>query len=222
MTTEVWMTVPGFEDYEASSLGRVRSKSRVVVDCNGHARRKRGQVLVTMVQAGKGYLRVNLYRDKRMSQYGVHCIVAWAFFGPPHGQYVNHIDFDVTNNHVDNLEYVTPRGNVLHSARHGRLAKPRGEANPMAKLTRADVLDIAKRIKQCERDSVIAADYAVSRAQVAGIRRGLAWRHVTGFSHNAYLVVRGASRAAALSASGRNLTFVEIEDVTGVPVYATT
>ncbi|CAK0865450.1 unnamed protein product [Prorocentrum cordatum] len=48
---------------------------------------------------------------------GVHRLVARAFLGPPpfQGALVNHVDSDRSNNHVNNLEYVTISENNQHS-----------------------------------------------------------------------------------------------------------
>ena len=50
----------------------------------------------------------------------IHRIVAKAFIPNPDGKLaVNHIDCDKTNNHVDNLEWVTYAENLKHAADNG-------------------------------------------------------------------------------------------------------
>ena len=46
----------------------------------------------------------------------IHRLVAEQFIGPcpEPGMFVNHIDGDPFNNHVDNLEWVTPKENQEH------------------------------------------------------------------------------------------------------------
>lgn len=213
---ERWTDIPGFDNYEASDLGRIRSKTRTRIHKNGHRATHAGRVLIEMIQSGKGYKRVNLYRNKRMSQHGVHCLVALAFLGPPNGMYVNHIDFDVTNNRLSNLEYVTPAGNTQHSAKHGRLKAHHGEMNPMARLSIADIERIAERIRSFDSDKEIASDYGVTRGEISAIRRGKIWKHVTGFDGTTFKLIRGSKQAARMTASGNKLTFIGIEKSTGV------
>lgn len=219
MTQEIWKTIPGFEDYEASDQGRIRSKSRMRYGKNDQPMPMRGRVLTEMVQSGRGYKRVNLYRGKRMSQHGVHRLVARAFLGEPNGLSVNHIDCDVSNNSLDNLEYVTPAENSRHASEHGRLPGFPGESNPRARLSVADVQAIAFRIRNYERDLVIGRDFGVAKGTITAIRLGKIWAHVTGFNANSYRVVRGRRKARHMRSSGKCLKFIEFEDRINVARY---
>jgi hypothetical protein len=217
---EQWRTIIGFEDYEASDSGRIRSKPFMRSDKNGRRYSSRGTVLTEMVQAGKGYKRVNVYRGGKMFQLGVHCLVCRAFYGEPHGRYVNHIDFDVTNNDVSNLEYVTAAENIRHSANHGRLPGKKGSANPAAKLSANEVLRIADRIRDYEDDQTIARTYGVCRGAITAIRLGKTWGQLTGFHSRSNRLVRGSSAAMAMLERGLSLTFICKEPSTGVARYA--
>lgn len=87
-----------FENYEVSSYGRVRNK-------------KTGTIR-------KNYKRPNgyIFFDCSGRQLGVHRIVAFAFLpNPDNLPFINHKDGNPSNNHVDNLEWITPKGNVRHS-----------------------------------------------------------------------------------------------------------
>ena len=69
----------------------------------------------------KGYLRVGLYRNKKQYFVFVHRVVAQTFITNAEKKpYINHIDFDKTNNRVSNLEWCTQSENVLHAYRGGR------------------------------------------------------------------------------------------------------
>lgn len=76
-----------------------------------------------------GYLQVTLgsgggAREKRGSNrrvFRVHRLVALCFIpNPQNKEEVNHIDFDRTNNRVDNLEWTTHLENIKHSAIHNK------------------------------------------------------------------------------------------------------
>lgn len=61
------------------------------------------------------YLKVLLCRDWICKQYFIHRLVATYFIYNDWKPQVNHIDWDKTNNHVDNLEWVTNSQNMSHS-----------------------------------------------------------------------------------------------------------
>ena len=90
------LEVPG---RQVSSAGRLRSDLGYIF--RGH-------------QARSGYCETQIVGKKIF----VHRLVARAFLGAPpspkHSQ-VNHKDFNRGNNHVDNLEYVTPAQNARHA-----------------------------------------------------------------------------------------------------------
>ena len=72
---------------------------------------------VTGGQQGSQYLALSI--NDAPDKY-IHRIVAKAFIPNPEGKLaVNHIDCDKTNNHVDNLEWVTYAENLKHAADNG-------------------------------------------------------------------------------------------------------
>lgn len=74
---------------------------------------------VTGGQKGSQYLAVSI--NDAPDKY-IHRIVAKAFIPNPEGKLtVNHIDLDKTNNHVDNLEWVTYAENLKHAADNGAI-----------------------------------------------------------------------------------------------------
>lgn len=84
-------------------------------------------------QGKNGYHKANVSSRVEL----LHRLVAFAFLGPPPTQqhiYVNHKDYDKSNNAVDNLEYVTASENVLHSF-----------ANPVRRQTRSNAKPVESR-----------------------------------------------------------------------------
>ncbi len=73
-----------------------------------------------------GYLRTNIYnKDGKMITVKVHRLVATHFLENPFNlPVVNHIDFDITNNDIKNLEWCTEVENHTHSAKAGRTLCP--------------------------------------------------------------------------------------------------
>lgn len=170
---EVWKAVPSWErEYEVSTLGSVRSLSRVGVD----GKRYRGRLLSAWL-GKKGYALVNLSRGGKPICRSVHTIVAEAFLGPrPAGMEVCHNNGRRNDNRVVNLRYDTRSGNALDMRRHGT-APPgrRGEQNGMARLTETDVLYI--RLGTVP-DAVLARRYGVHPSSIWNARTGKTWRHV--------------------------------------------
>ena len=112
--TELWSKIPG-EDYEASSLGRIRSVDRWKRGGNG-LRFYKGKVLKASIDTG-GYLTVTL---GNCDQRRVHCLVMLAFVGPPpKGMEVCHRDGVRPNVTLDNLYYGTRKQNIEDARRHG-------------------------------------------------------------------------------------------------------
>jgi hypothetical protein len=102
---ERWAPVPGSPGYEVSTHGEVR---RVFVDGSWR--------LLKASRNDCGYLKLCLGRGRQVY---VHRIVIGAHVGPAPDEVetwtVDHIDFDITNNALWNLRYLTIEEN---SARH--------------------------------------------------------------------------------------------------------
>jgi hypothetical protein len=105
---EEWRPVVGYENfYEVSSIGRVRSFDRICA--NSYVRR--GQILKGLPNKYQ-YLHVGLSNGAKQTTKTIHELVATSFLGPrPKGFVTDHIDNNRTNNHVENLQYITVREN---------------------------------------------------------------------------------------------------------------
>ena len=118
------MPVPGFEGYEVSDLGRVRSMDREV-----RGRFYPGRVLSQTLDP-KGYPIVTIgSRGSSRTPARVHLLVLSAFVGPrPAGLQGLHADDVKTNCALTNLRWGTPSLNqddAVFNGRHGMARKER-------------------------------------------------------------------------------------------------
>lgn len=174
---EIWEPMPGYEaSYEVSSHGNVRSRPRRLPD----GRTLKGRTLRFGTHPG-GYLLVRPCRNGIAKTATVHRLIALAFLPPPRPDQtqINHIDGDKTNNRAENLEWCSPLENIRHAVEMG-LHNNRGVANPTAKLSPEEVLEVYRRAWEGERQADISADFGITRAAVSTIKNGRNWGHLTG------------------------------------------
>lgn len=94
---ELWKPIEGFEYYEVSNYGRVRSLDRYVRGASNSTQLKRGRILKPCVSKNGYYLVV---LDKKSKS--VHRLVAIAFIPNPYNlPCVNHKDENKLNNFVN-------------------------------------------------------------------------------------------------------------------------
>lgn len=118
--TELWKPVSGYEGiYEVSSLGRVRSLDRIVVDYRGIKKKVRGKILSPGL-TNKGYCIVSLNAVDKRHTLTVHRLVANAFIpNLDNKPQVNHINGIKTDNRICNLEWLTNEENMKHAINNG-------------------------------------------------------------------------------------------------------
>lgn len=111
---ERWLPVVGYENYEVSDFGNVRSIDRVLVDRNGLKKKFIGKLLTPGKTGDR--LTVSLHRR---SHY-VHVLVLMAFVGPaPLNTECCHDNGNGFDNRLCNLRWDTRRENMLDRVRHG-------------------------------------------------------------------------------------------------------
>lgn len=137
---EVWKDIKNYEGlYQVSNLGRVKSLDRVVYQKNsfGNIQKNiyKGKIL-SLFEDRDGYLRINLKKDKKMKQYGVHVLVANTFLNInkfKHMEYedlskidinrlqINHKNENKKDNCIDNLEFCTVAYNTNYGSREQKI-----------------------------------------------------------------------------------------------------
>lgn len=111
---EEWKEIQGYEGiYQISSLGRIKSLSRVML-IRGKYPFVTKEIILNQSKDKEGYIVVSLYLNGAKKSKKVHQLVAIAFLNHVpngHSLVVNHKDFNRTNNNKYNLEIVTTRVN---------------------------------------------------------------------------------------------------------------
>ena len=126
-TQEIWKPVAECNgEYYVSSWGRVKSfkfgKERILKPS----------------LIGNGYPAVIITQGKAIKKcYTIHKLMALAFIpNPENKSSVNHKDGNKTNNHIDNLEWMTSKENVQHAWENGlceskRVAISKAQSKPV-------------------------------------------------------------------------------------------
>lgn len=122
---EIWKDINGYEGlYQVSNCGRVKR----LMFINNVCTKPKETIIKPCVKDNK-YLYISLHKDGGKKNKYIHRLVAEAFVpNPEKYPVVNHLDYDVTNNNVENLEWCSQKSNVEHSIGHMR--KERSKCRP--------------------------------------------------------------------------------------------
>lgn len=146
------------------------------VGSNGEVFKRSGRLMKATVTKD-GYLRLHLGgRGRFRKDVLVHRLVAEAFVPPlTTGLQINHLDGNKLNNRVENLEWVTPRENIIHAFQLGLQKPRRGESNGNAKLCKKDVALIRRLYEQGTTQTKLAGLFRVKQPHISRIIRGEQW-----------------------------------------------
>ena len=110
---EIWKDIKGYEGiYQISNRGRVKSF---------HNNR---ELIMKPSDNGNGYKLVGLKNKGHRKNKYIHRLVGETFIPNPNKyKYINHIDYNIENNIVTNLEWCTAKQNIHHSRKNMRVPK---------------------------------------------------------------------------------------------------
>jgi hypothetical protein len=116
---EIWNYIPRYKGrYQVSNLGRIRSVNRYIKTTNRWGKPMKSFRLGRIMKPGKAnnYSLITLHTKGKREQYLVHRLIALVFISNPLNlSEVNHKNGIRTDNRVENLEWITRKGNVHHA-----------------------------------------------------------------------------------------------------------
>ena len=106
---EIWKPIAGYEDYEVSNFGRVRSLNRYVKTSRGNGLKPVKGKILKLTVLHNGYVCVRLCANNKQKMHLVHRLVAIAFIPNPNNlPQINHKD----ENKLNNFVFINPDGSV--------------------------------------------------------------------------------------------------------------
>ena len=186
---EIWKDVVGYERYyKVSNIGKVKSCTRMtrgyVPNGTSVLRKHKGKILKNKLYSLK-YYRVTLMINGISDRFLVHTLVMAAFVGKKQcGFQINHKDGNKTNNHLSNLEYVTPSQNMRHAIKNKLIVHHSGESHYKTRLCNQDIFDIREYFHKdhdkpiMERCKELSNKYSICKEQILKIIRKKSWSHI--------------------------------------------
>lgn len=182
MSTEIWKAIPGFGGhYEASTLGRIRSKDRVILKRDRHSgalmkQIYKGRVLRCSKGGNIDHLYAHLGVDGKKIRIAAHRLVLFAFKGAPEdGQEACHNNGIAQDNRPENLRWDTHYENNQDRRAHGTY--PSGDEHHMAKFDEAVIREIYERQITAKE---AMKKYGISLTHVYRVRAGDTWKKQLG------------------------------------------
>ena len=158
--SEVWKPIPGFDGYEASDQGNVRSYRK-----QGGGRRETPRQLSPSLSPPSEYLGVSLRQNGKSYYRRIATLVLLAFVGPPPDGYeICHNNSIPDDNRPDNLRYDTHENNM------------RDRLN----LSDAQVIEMRNRRAAGERIQPLAKSFGISCNQASNLCSGGTFANIDG------------------------------------------
>ena len=167
---EVWKKIEGFENYDISNYGNVRStyKNRILKPQNDK----------------NNYYIINLWKNKKGKTFKIHRLVAIAFIPNLENKpQVNHINGIKKDNRVENLEWCTPSENMKHALKNGLKIPLKGEECKVSKATEEQVKEILIKKKNSNGAKYwgvkeLSIKFNLKPACISEIASGRNWKHI--------------------------------------------
>lgn len=159
--------------YTITSDGNVKT-------CNWRNTGRNG--ILKPAKDNKGYLRVGIMIDGKLSTRKIHRLVALAFIPNPENKpQVNHIDGNKLNNNHNNLEWSTNKENSNHAIKKGLFSFCAGwnKGTSNTKLTKKEVVEIREyRANNNYTFKKLAEMYNISETNISRIVNNKSWVNI--------------------------------------------
>lgn len=114
---EIWKDIEGYQGYQVSNFGRIRTHNKITNTDTHGARHWKDRILKPKISKKDMCSRVELWKDGKHKTILVHRLVANAFLEKriDTNLTVNHKDGNRLNNNVENLEWLSRADNIRHA-----------------------------------------------------------------------------------------------------------
>ena len=169
---EIWKDIEGYEGiYQVSNFGRVKSCERIIQNSStlSGIQRIKERILINHIK-GNGYHSVSLCVECRKHDFYIHRLVASIFIpNIENKNEVNHIDGNKSNNHVENLEWVTSKENVRHAfdkklIDNGTIERRKHCVISAQKITKEQVIEFRKLRKHGASYDELSKKFGLSKS----------------------------------------------------------
>ena len=122
----------------------------------------------------QGYV---IYSLVNRSEFAHRLVGIYFIPNPKNLPFINHKDGNKINNDIINLEWCTPKENIIHAATNGLMRWRRGEDALKSKLNNIQVLEI---YNSPEKTTFLSKKYSIDQSVIFDIKSGNSWKHLTG------------------------------------------
>lgn len=136
----IWKDIKGYENYQISNIGIVKSLDRIIIDKNNRPMKYKGKILKPL-KNGNGYFYVVLPQKKYIY---IHRLVATHFVDNPNNEKViDHINNNKSDNNYTNLQWCSQQFNN----RKSHLGNSYGSKNKGRKHTELELIKMSNSMK---------------------------------------------------------------------------
>jgi hypothetical protein len=153
---DIWKEHPTIKDIQISNTGRVKRISTGTI--------------YSVWKNKWGYNMISMSVNGKNRHYQVHRLVTQTFLGMSDLN-VNHIDFNKSNNCLDNLEYMTQKENINYSKNNMRLSQTQ-----KGKINYRIANEIRHRYKNGEKQVKLALEFNISPRTVCDLIKYRTWK----------------------------------------------